>query len=126
MPARRSNSRAGARGPHAAAPSLRVAGAGTADRARRARRRSFERRMKGAADDVTVAGPEAGFSDVEVRLIAFYMPQFHPVPRNDPRLSEDFTEWTRVRNAVPNFDGHYQPHEPGELGDYDLRDADVR
>jgi len=82
--------------------------------------------MKGATDDAAVARPEAASACDDVRLIAFYVPQLERAARNDLEFSEGVTEWTRVRNAAPNFAGHYQPHEPGELGDYDWRDADVR
>lgn len=55
-----------------------------------------------------------------MKILAFYLPQFHEIPENDEWWGEHHTEWKNLKNAKPTYKGQYQPRIPMDNNYYDL------
>ena len=65
------------------------------------------------------------FKEDDVKLISFYLPQYHAIPENDKWFQKGFTEWFNVTKATPQYINHWQPHLPIDVGFYQLDNLQV-
>jgi lipopolysaccharide biosynthesis protein len=76
-------------------------------------------------DFVKISDTDYKRKENSTNLIAFYLPQFHAIPENDRAHGKGFTDWLNVAKAMPQFEGHHQPHVPIDVGFYDLSHPDI-
>ena len=65
------------------------------------------------------------FKEDDVKLISFYLPQYHAIPENDKWFIKGFTEWFNVTKSVPQYTNHWQPHLPIDMGFYSLDNLSI-
>lgn len=60
-----------------------------------------------------------------MKIITFYLPQYHEIEENNTWWGNGFTEWENVKTSKPVFEGHNQPRVPLNNNYYNLLDNDV-
>ncbi|MGL4955493.1 MAG: glycosyltransferase WbsX family protein [Cetobacterium sp.] len=60
-----------------------------------------------------------------MKIIAYYLPQFHSTVENDKWWGKGFTEWDNVKNAKSLYEGHEQPKIPLNDNYYNLMNKET-
>lgn len=60
-----------------------------------------------------------------MKIIAFYLPQFHETEYNNEWWGKGYTDWMAAKNAKPLFEKHNQPRIPFNNNYYDLSETNA-